>query len=463
MQDNNRMNMWRFIPPRERAKLLLMLIALIVIVGTMFGLVKLVDHGKREVAEAPREAVAQPEPVLPEHPAIEELAEGQGPEVAEPPDDEDAEFDIYDPEILKDVREDRTGNAPFEAMILLLHWLQGKTHKELVDDTRADILVEQLLEKPDEYRGELVYADGVLEEIHKFPLWTNSAGIDLVYFGKLKQPGDVTRTVCFYLMDGPLGAEIGDRVELRGYFLSLYKHKGSDEISPIIVGKRFDPPGWLTDPASLDNVFDGDFNREHKAVYYCINKIMGMSRSQITAAVDNEITPTDLKTTPAEFRGKFVSFRGAIIQLRKQKLEPNPTGLGECFVGYLLNTDDQPCMFYILDQPADVEEKKLGRIEGIFMKNYRYVTRKSLEREAPVIIGRTLTPSAPPDASSLSYVILVVCVAGLIALVIAGMMEARAARRRLKESRERTLSRMPNGLGAKAKEAARKAKGEPGK
>jgi len=465
MQGEKSMNMWKFIPPRERAKLLLMLIALIVITATMFGLVTLVDRRAREVPDAGSQVEAQPQPVAVEHPAIEELKEGEGPEVPEPPapDDRSGEFDIYDPEILKDVKEDRTENAPFEAMVLLLHWLQGKTHQQLVEETRTDILVTQLLEKPEQYRGELVYADGVLEKIHKFRLATNSTGIDLLYFGKLKQTGEVSRTVCFYLIDGPLGAEIGDRVELRGYFLSLYKHKGNDEISPILVGRRFDPPDWLTDRASLDNVFDGDFNREHKAVYYCINKIMTMSQSQITAAVDNKITPTDLKTRPDEVRGKFVSFSGAVIQLRKQKLEPNPTGLGECFVGYLLTTDDEPCMFYILDRPTDVEENKLGRIDGIFMKNYRYVTRKNLEREAPVIIGRTLIPGTPPDASSLNYVILGVCGAGLIALAVAGITEARATRRRLKESREKTLSRMPDGLAAKAKEAARKAKEEQAK
>jgi len=461
MQDKNSIGVWKFIPPREKAKLLLMLIALIVLVGAMFGLLSWVDRGQPQPAEAIHETAGRSESGPPDYSAIGELKEGEGPAVPEPETPADAdEAEIYDPDILKDIKEDRTENAPFEALVLLLHRLQGKTHKQLADETRTDIFVEQLLKNPGEYRGEPVYVDGTLEEVRKFPLWTNATGIELLYFGKLKQTGEVTRTVCFYLIDGPLGAKIGERVVLRGYFLSLYKHKRSDEISPIVVGKRFDPPPWLTDRASLDNVFDGDFNREHHAVYYCLNEVMGTSPAQIAAAVDTKITPEDMKTSPAKIRGKFVSFGGTIIQLRRQTLEPNPTGLSECFVGYLLNTKNQACMFYITDSPEGLEEKKLARIDGIFMKNYRYVTRKSLEREAPVIIGRALTPASPQEPSGLNFLIVGICAAAFVALAAAAIMEARATRRRLTESRERTIRRMPGDLSARAKEAARKAKGK---
>ena len=455
MQENS---MWKFIPPRERAKLLLMLVALVVLVGSMFGLVMLVKNKTPDPGAVP-ETAKRLEPAAGEDSPAEDPDDGQKPVIPEPPDEDDAGIDIYDPDILEDVTTDSASDGA--AFVLLLHWLQNKTHEQLVEETRADIFVKNLLEEPDKFRGELMYVDGILENVRKRPIDTNSTGIEQVYVGSLKQIGkEATRTVNFCLIDGPLGFSSGEFVVLRGYFLRLYTMKKSGEICPLLVGKRFDPPEWLTDPASLESVRDGGFGREHRAVYYLINKIMGMTAEQITQAVDKSITPTEMKTSPEKVRGKFVSFTGPIIQLRKQVLDSNPTGLSECYVGYLLNTDDQPCMFYVLDNPAGLEELHPARIDGIFMKNYRYVTQRSTEREASVIIGRVLTAGPTLDASNVHLLIFIVCVVGLVALTTAGVIEARAARRRMRESRLKILARAPKNLGAKAREATKRAAGE---
>ena len=471
MQNKHSIGVWRFIPPRERAKLLLMLIALVVFVGSIFGLLKwygqnqtMVAQDQQQTQQTEPEPAAHEQAVVPEDPSVEDLAEDQGPGILEePPRDDDDEINIYDPAILEDVETDNTSDVAEEALVLLLHWAQGKSHGQLVEETKADIFVQDLYDDPAKHRGKLVYADGALDEVRKWRIGANSTGIEMVYFGGIKQVGGVTRTVSFCLIDGPLGAKFGDKVSLRGYFLSLYKHKGADNISPILVCSRLDPPDWLTDPASLDVVKEGSMAREARAVYYLINKIMGMSQAEILEQVDEEITPTDMKTRPEQIRGRFVKFDGALLELKKESPPPNATGLGEYFVGHLLNTDDQPCMFYVLDKPQNVEEGGLARINGAFLKNYRYVTRSSIEREASVVIGRTLTPVAPIDTSSVPLFIFGICAAVLVALAVAALVESRSERRRLKEVRQKTIDRIPRDIDQRARNAARQAREKPGK
>lgn len=469
MKNKDSISMWRFIPPRERAKLLLMLVVLVVFVGSIFGLLKWYGQDQATVAQNQEQTQElEPEPtageqaIVPEDPFVEDLAEDQGPGILEPPPgDDDDEINIYDPAILEDVETDNTSDVAEEALVLLLHWLQGRSHKQLVQETNTGIFVQDLFDDPARYRGKLVYADGVLDEVRKWRIGGNSTDIEMVYFGGLKQVGGVTRTVSFCLIDGPLGAKFGDQVSLRGYFLSLYKHKRADDISPILVCKRLDPPDWLTDPASLDDVKEGSFAREARAVYYLINKIMGMSQAEILEEVDEDITPTDMRTGAEQIRGRFVKFDGSLLELKKESPPPNATGISEYLVGHILNTNDQPCMFYILDRPQNVQEGGLARINGIFLKNYRYVTLSSIEREASVIIGRTLTPVAPIDTSSVALFIFGICATVLVTLAVAALVEARAERRRLKEVRQKTIDRVPRDIGRRARNAARQARERP--
>ncbi|HUU68831.1 MAG TPA: hypothetical protein VM186_04870 [Planctomycetota bacterium] len=456
----NRFGMWKFIPPRERLRLSLMLVALIVLTASMFLIVEVakrkapaeVPHGQRGA-----ESTAQP-PAAP--PAADESVEpGEGPEMAESGQPDSADVpDIYDPEILKEVQ-DNTSTVAKEGLVLLLHNLQGKTQDDVVAGTNTRVFLDDLYKEPAAHRGELVYVDGIVSKLHNINIGANSTGIDTLYFGHMSRPGTPTRTICFYLLDGPLGMKPGDHVQLHGYFLSLWKHmeEGDEGISPIIVGRRFDPPDWLIDSSVLDQVDEGGFLKENRPIYYAMNKMLKMTAAEAAQAVDKTVKPSDLETDPVRLRGKHVRFIGAIARLNRTT-DPNPTGLTEYFTGYLVNKEKNTCFFYIIDLPRNVKETDLVALDGIFIKNYRYVNQRSLETEASIIVGRTLAP-VTTDSSPVYILILGVCGAAFVVIAIAAAFETRSLKKQNEERRRRTFSHAPPNISAKAREAARKARG----
>ena len=459
MKEQNTRNVpSRFMSTRERMKFLLMIGALVVIVGGMVTLINTINKAQQEKPATGAEPQAGPADETPAPPDIPNAAPGDGPGIGEFPQF-NAEAFIYDPEILKEVEDNVDSVAP-EALTLLIHWLQGKTYEEVVAETDTSIMLDAVIAKPAAYRGKIAYVEGVLEKVLKQKLGANSTGVESICFGRLNIVGEQTLQVSFYLLDGPQGAKAGDRVIIRGYFLSLWKHgpEGRQTVSPVFVGKRFDPPDWLTDPESLQAAEEGGFFREPHALFYCLEKIRRMTDDGVQAAVDRKVTPEDLKKTPLEQRGKFVSFTGAVLQVRKEKLPPNPTGLGDCYMGYLLDIDGRPCMFYTLDVPAKAERERV-MVDGIFMKNYRYVAQNSIEREAPVIVGRTLRLVVLSSKGPNTFMFVIGAIV-LIAIATAGAFEIRASRVRIRESRQRILKGISPDVAAKVRDAARKAKGD---
>jgi len=470
------MGMWKFIPPRERAKLLLMLVALVVLVASMFLIVEVAKRKAPAAPDATADAsastpgeggVVKPPAIKPpaaersaaEPPADESVERGEGPEMAEPgePDASDVP-DIYDPAILKDVQ-DNTSTVAKEGLVLLLHNLQGKTQDDVVAGTNTRVFIDDLYKEPAAHRGELVYVDGILAKLYKTSIGANSTGVDTLYFGHLKRPGTPSYTICFYLLDGPLGMKPGDHVQLHGYFLSLWKHTedGAEETSPTIVARRFDPPDWLTDSSVLNQVEEGGFLKESRAIYYAMNKMLKMTAAEAAQAVDKTVKPSDLETGGVRLRGKHVRFIGAIARLERTA-DPNPTGLTEYFTGYLVNKAKNTCFFYIADLPRNVRENDLVALDGMFVKNYRYVNQRNLETEASIVVGRTLVP-VTTDSSSVYIVVLSVCGLAFVVVAIAAAFEVRSMKRQNEERRRRTFSHAPPNISAKAREAARKARG----
>lgn len=455
MRDNDSMSVWRFIPPRERMKLLLMLVTVVLLVGAMFGLV----------------AMFKPKP---KHDAVEKSPtigiddRTASPDGGTQTDDENAPgFErmqkdiansIWDRSILDHV-EDNQSTLPLEALVVLFHDLHEKDQAAIEAATDKTILPNDLYENPGLCRGKLVYLDGHLEDIRRVPIDTNAAEVETAYLGVLVKIGkDDAPSVrySFYLLDGPMGAKPGDKVVLRAYFLCLWKVPRTGDSMAVLVGKQFDPPRWLTDPASLAEAEEGGFGKEAKPVYYSMNVVKNMT----TDAIAKSVTPATLKelrTKPEEYRGKFVSFTGALAKLTRV-IDPNPTGLREYYSGYLLDKSNRPCMFYLTELPEDIADTDVVRLDGMFIKNYRYVSGSSIEREAPIIVGRVLVP-LKFDTSGVSIPILIICLVVVVALGTGAIIEAKSAKRRLKEYNQRMLKHIPDNLGARARDATRKAKG----
>jgi len=459
MQDNRRTSMWRFIPARDRTKLIFMLITLFFLVGIMYLLLQgatIKTGGGNKPASAVKSSPASTDAAG--GASTEQIEQGEGPAMAEAKPKTD-DTDLYDPEILKEVQ-DNTDTVAKEGLVLLIHSLQGKKYEELVPATNTGVFLDDLFQKPAENRGKLVYVDGELSKIKKTSLGANSTGVDAVYFGSISVPGRATRTVCFYLLDGPLGTKAGERVQLRGYFLSLWKHKeqGQEEVSPVLIGRRFDPPAWLSEPATMDLLDEGGFLKEQKPIYYTINKLAKMTPADVAAAADKTVSSMDLRMNPLKLRGKIVSFVGTLRDFNRVT-DPNPTGVNDYYWGNLTNKQNHVCFFYILDVPDNVYENDLVRLDGIFVKNYRYVNRKNLETEASIIVGRTLAPMKV-DATSVYVAIFAICGIVFIGVALAAGIAIRDVRRAADRHRRNVIKEAPDNLSWRARQAARKAKGD---
>jgi len=459
-----KLNTWNFIPPRERMKMLLMFASVVVLAGAMIAMVLFRSPPPSQADEETQPAES---PVVYEDTTLDELDFEQSPHFST---DENDEFELYDPVILEEVVDnavDADGRSIVceLGVILLRHWLNEKTQEQVRQEAQTNIFVSQLMENPAGHRGKIVYVDGVLERVGKYNP-DDSMAIDMIYFGELNHipagasaddGGQKSQKVSFYLLDGPLGAQPGDNVELYGYFLQTRMNK-QGEVMPVIVGKRFEPPAWLNDPESLAAAREGGFLREEKAVYYLLNKIMQMTPEQISQQVDPTITATSLRIEPLENRGKFVRFEGTVLRPMKQELPPNPTGLDHCYIGYLLDREHHTAFFYSVDKPEGVEEKEFAMFEGVFMKHFTYVSENNSERKAAVLIGRRVVP-VEVEGPRLHTPIFILFAAAFTALAVAAFFDVRSTRRKMQEQRRKVFEKAPGNINIRAKDAIRKAKG----
>jgi len=449
-------SMWKFIPPRERAKFLVMITAAVVLAAAMIITPSLYRNKNGDGNQAASDDLI--EPAVQTDESVLDEPEGAGPSLQQPEATADVEpeaDELYDPALLDEVV-DNTSDVTLEGLLLLVHWLQGMSQEQIIEQTDTSVRAENLLDDPAGNRGKIVYVDGNLESIYKRRLGTNSTGAETIYFGRLNHIGENTQPVGFYLLDGPLGAGVGDSVVLRGYFLSLWRPEGKNETLPVIVARRFDKPAWLTDPESLAKVTEGSFFREDFGVYYLMEKALNTSRAELSAAVDESLDGAELASHGEKHRGKAVRYTGTIIHIEKES-EPNPTGNCEFHTGFLLDKDNNTCMFYIVEPPDNVKLNDLVQLDGYFMKNYRYVSGQSVEREASVIIGRRLVP-VEVDTSNMYWAIFGICGAALIIVLTAGMLDTRAVMRRRREAWAKGYPNMRGSIQQAAKEATRKAR-----
>ena len=452
MKQTKPTGMWKFLPPRERAKLIAMAITLIFLVATMAAALQFSRSKRPAAAPADKSAISTSDTGELSEPAGKDL----GPEVSKSRKPED-DFDLYDPEILKEI-EDNITYVPEEGLVLLLHNLQGKKQADIVAGTNTNVSVESLFNEPAKHRGELVYVDGIVTGLERVGIGANSIGISTIYRGFVRRSTTGTRNIRVYLLDGPLGMKNDDTVKVHGYFLHLLKRRqdGREETLPVIVARRFDPPAWLSDPASLEFAEEGGFLKENKPIYYAMHKLMSMTSAQVTKAVDPTITAKDLGEKPLQVRGKFVSFMGTIADLAKVK-DPNPTGLSEYYSGYLVDKAHQPCCFYLVEPPVNMKENDLVRIDGMFIKNFAFVNRKSIETQAPIIVGRVLLP-VQVDTGSMSMLILGICGLVFVVIAVAAALEIKALRKQGEHAREKVFKSAPGNLSSIARSAVKKAR-----
>ena len=116
------------------------------------------------------------------------------------------------------------------AYALLLDRARGRTPDALAGESRRDILLTHLWERPERYRGVPVHIDGSALRVLRYESklsktgWLYEAWIDTPDSGRFPY-------VCVFEeapKGFPIGANVSERVVFNGYFLKIMKYEASD-------------------------------------------------------------------------------------------------------------------------------------------------------------------------------------------------------------------------------------------
>ncbi|MDI6733738.1 MAG: hypothetical protein QME51_09300 [Planctomycetota bacterium] len=142
-------------------------------------------------------------------------------------------------------------DEPYNAILRFISRLQPA---EISNRIKTEITYNNLMESPQEYRGEIVRCKGVLLYLNPYRLRPNTAGIDIYYAGMLGNPS-TNEFFRFHLIDKPQellknsydDRSLADEVEVEGAFLKIaayeidarYNREGKDtQYAPFIIGRK---------------------------------------------------------------------------------------------------------------------------------------------------------------------------------------------------------------------------------
>lgn len=180
-------------------------------------------------------------------------------------------------------------------------------------------------------------------------------------------------------------------------------------------------------PLSLKHVIDGrgipsawDDDKtpfaveEHAAYCYVLYEASRTSEQAFanSAVANRHVTWRHLWTQPRRYRGEVVHMEGRLKRLSMLDVpaELTAAGVKHLYEGWMFNEQygAEPTCILITDLPAGLEPaeslERRVRFDGYFFKKYRYKAADSLRtkeaREAPLLMGHSLTLLDPPPATS---------------------------------------------------------------
>jgi hypothetical protein len=138
------------------------------------------------------------------------------------------------------------------AYALLLDRARARTPGELAQESRRDILMTHLWERPERYRGVPIHLDGTALRVLRYESKLSKTG--WLYEAWINTPdsGRFPYTCVFESPPKgfPIGANLSERVVFNGYFLKIMKYEAADVArgAPVIVGRI----GWDPSLSSKD-------------------------------------------------------------------------------------------------------------------------------------------------------------------------------------------------------------------
>jgi hypothetical protein len=140
------------------------------------------------------------------------------------------------------------------AYALLLERARARTPAELAGESRRDILLTHLWERPNHYRGVPIHLDGTAVRVLRYESKLSRTG--WLYEAWIQEP-DARRLpyVCVFEdppKGFPIGPNLAERVVFNGYFLKILKYEAGDLArgAPVLVGRIGWDPSQSADAAA---------------------------------------------------------------------------------------------------------------------------------------------------------------------------------------------------------------------
>ena len=126
----------------------------------------------------------------------------------------------------------------------LLSWVKDQSTAELGQRARSDVLFTHLIQRPSQYRGQLIHLKLNLKRSIRYEAGPNRLGVEWLYEAWGGSSDSHSYPYCVIFTDWPKGMPLGEGIEeevtVDGYFLKHMKYESRDEknrFAPLIVGR----------------------------------------------------------------------------------------------------------------------------------------------------------------------------------------------------------------------------------
>ena len=134
----------------------------------------------------------------------------------------------------------------------LLSWVKDQSTAELGQRARRDVLFTHLIQRPSQYRGELIHLKLNLKRSIRFEAGVNRLGVKWLYEAWGGTSDSHSYPYCIVFTDWPKGMPLGEGIDeevtVDGYFLKHMRYESRDEkirFAPLIVGRL----NWHENPS----------------------------------------------------------------------------------------------------------------------------------------------------------------------------------------------------------------------
>ena len=190
-----------------------------------------------------------------------------------------------------------------------------------------------------------------------------------------------------------------------------------------------------------------------------LQKVSTLTQEDILKGVEaqnkeEKITYEHLVKVPEKLPGLFVQFPGTLYEVRRKTVPVNLFGLKEIWESYIYDGDYNLFTFQTIAPPSDFYLKDNVTLNGIFYKVMVYEDTQGNLRATPVILGRELASYKrkfkQKNSDEIEWAILALVGLGMVALVIAIVIE----NKRSKKMRQELMSRKKENLKSRQRTSA---------